>query len=113
MELACLDGAVLPLDEARIPVTDPGLLRGDGVFEGIRLYGGRPYALDEHLTRMTQSASNLRLPFSASDVEADVRALLAARDRGDGQLRVVVTRGGHRLVLFEPVPDYPPTISLG
>src|SRR5436305_1631902 len=55
MELAVLDGAVLPVAEARIPVTDEGLLRGDGVFEVVRLYGGRPYALDEHLARMTQS----------------------------------------------------------
>ncbi|HEY3019162.1 MAG TPA: aminotransferase class IV [Solirubrobacteraceae bacterium] len=113
MELACLDGAVLPVAEARIPVTDDGLLRGDGVFEVVRLYGGRPYALDEHLARMTRSAENLRLPFAAGDVEADVRALLDAAAPGDGLLRLVVTRGGHRLALLEPLPDYPPAISLG
>src|SRR3954468_16792561 len=113
MDLACLDGAVVPVDEARIPVTDPGLLRGDGVFEVIRLYGGRPYALNEHLARMTRSAENLRLPFDAAQVEADIRALLDAADPGDGQLRALVTRGGHRLELLEPVPSYPPTISLG
>ena len=113
MELACLDGAVLPVAEARIPVTDAGLLRGDGVFEVVRLYGGRPYALDEHLARMTRSADNLRLPFDASAVEADARALLDAAAPGDGLLRLVVTRGGHRLALLEPLPDYPPAISLG
>ena len=36
--------------EATVPITDDGLLRGDGVFEVVRLYGGIPYALDEHLT---------------------------------------------------------------
>src|SRR6058998_3339725 len=113
MELACLDGAVLPVAEARIPVTDAGLLRGDGVFEVVRLYGGRPYALDEHLARMTRSADNLRLPFDASAVEADTRALLDAAAPGDGLLRLVATRGGHRLALLEPLPDYPPAISLG
>src|SRR5436305_4130419 len=113
MELAALDGAVVPVAEARIPVTDEGLLRGDGVFEVVRLYGGRPYALDEHLARMTHSAANLRLPFDAGAVEADARALLDAAAPGDALLRLVVTRGGHRLALIEPAPDYPPTLALG
>src|SRR2546423_11090997 len=106
MDLACLDGAVLPVAEARIPVTDEGLLRGDGVFEVVRLYEGRPYALGEHLDRMVRSAQNLRLPFDRGAVEADARALLdAAAPRDDGMLRLVVTRGGHRLALLERLPD--------
>jgi branched-subunit amino acid aminotransferase/4-amino-4-deoxychorismate lyase len=113
MELACLDGTVVPVAEARVPVTDEGLLRGDGVFEVVRLYGGAPYALPEHLERMTRSAANLRLPFDAAAVESDARALLAAAEPGDALLRLVVTRGGHRLALLEPAPDYPPTVSLG
>jgi branched-chain amino acid aminotransferase len=113
MELACLDGTVVPLAEARIPVTDEGLLRGDGVFEVVRLYGGAPFALDEHIARMTTSAANLRLPFAAAAMEADARALLAAARPGDALLRLVVTRGGHRLALIEPPPSYPPTLSLG
>jgi branched-subunit amino acid aminotransferase/4-amino-4-deoxychorismate lyase len=113
MELACLDGTVVPVAEARIPVTDEGLLRGDGVFEVVRLYDGRPYALGEHLERMTRSAANLRLPFDAADVERDARALLEAAQPADALLRLVVTRGGHRLALLEPAPDYPPTIALG
>ena len=114
MELACLDGAVVPVAEARIPVTDEGLLRGDGVFEVVRLYGGRPYALGEHLERMVRSAQNLRLPFDRAAVESDARALLdAAAPRDDGMLRLVVTRGGRRIALIEPLPDAPPTLSLG
>src|SRR3954451_62878 len=108
MELACLDGAVVPVAEARIPVTDEGLLRGDGVFEVIRLYDGRPFALADHLARMTRSAANLRLPFDAAAVEADARALLDAARPGDALLRLVVTRGGHRLALLEAPPGYPP-----
>ena len=50
--LASVDGAIGPADEARIPVTDEGLLRGDGAFEAMRLYGGRPFALEEHLARL-------------------------------------------------------------
>src|SRR4051794_29865550 len=113
MELACVDGAVVPVADAAIPVTDEGLLRGDGVFEVLRLYGGRPYALDEHLTRMTRSAENLRLPFDRTAVEGDVRALLDAASPGDGLLRLVVTRGGRRIALLEPAPSYGPVLTLG
>jgi len=114
MELACLDGAVLPVAEALIPATDAGLLRGDGVFEVVRLYDMRPYALGEHLARMERSAANLRLPFDGAAVEADARALLeAAEPRAEGVLRLVVTRGGRRLALLEPLPETPPTLSLG
>src|SRR3954451_1565442 len=112
MELACLDGAVVPVAEARIPVTDPGLLRGDGVFEVIRLYGGRPYALAEHLARMTNSAANLPLAFEAADVEADVHTLLEAARPADALLRLVCTRGDHRLALLNPPPSYGPSVAL-
>src|SRR4051794_5134998 len=111
-QLACLDGTVVPLAEARIPVTDEGLLRGDGVFEVVRVYGGAPFALDEHLQRMTGSAASLRLPFAAADVEADAHKLLEASRPGDAILRLVVTRGGHRLALLEPPPSYGPSVSL-
>jgi branched-chain amino acid aminotransferase len=49
MPLAVIDGEVAEGQAATIPVTDEGLLRGDGVFEVIRLYDGKPWALDEHL----------------------------------------------------------------
>ena len=53
--LASLDGTIGPADEMRIPVTDEGLLRGDGAFEVMRLYGGRPFALADHLVRLRRS----------------------------------------------------------
>src|SRR3712207_4402465 len=97
--LAILDGTVMPAAEARIPATDEGLLRGDGVFEVIRLYGGRPFALDDHLERLERSARNLRLPLDLDAVRADVGALLERNAEGDAVVRVMVTRGGHRLGL--------------
>src|SRR5687768_7477095 len=112
MSLACLDGVVMPLAEATVPVTDEGLLRGDGVFEVLRLYGGRPFALDEHLERMRGSAANLRLPLDAEAVRADVQALLAQAAPGDALLRLVVTRGGHRIALLEAMPELAPSITL-
>jgi branched-chain amino acid aminotransferase len=110
--LAILDGRTMPAEEATIPATDEGLLRGDGVFEVVRIYGGRAFALDEHLVRMTNSARNLRLPFDATAVQADAEALLAEGSPGDCAMRLVVTRGGHRLGILEPLKALPDTIAL-
>jgi branched-chain amino acid aminotransferase len=110
--LAILDGEVMPPDEARIDVTDEGLLRGDGVFEVIRLYDGLPFALDDHLARMANSAQGLRLSFDAAALRADVDRLLAAGEHGDAVLRVLVTRGGRRIALIETLKEMPPTIAL-
>jgi branched-chain amino acid aminotransferase len=95
-----------------IPVTDEGLLRGDGVFEVIRLYAGRPFALDDHLTRMARSAANLRLPFDGEAMRADVEALLAAAQPGDEKIRLLVTRGGRRIAIIEALPEHLPSAAL-
>jgi branched-chain amino acid aminotransferase len=112
--LACLDGAVMPAADAVVPATDEGLLRGDGVFEVMRLYGGRPYALEEHLERLARSAHNLRLPLDLAAVRGDVARLLeaAAGEPDPGALRIVLTRGGRRLLLTEELPTHAPTIRL-
>jgi branched-chain amino acid aminotransferase len=112
--LACLDGAIAPAAETSISVTDDGLLRGDGVFEVIRLYGGRPFALAEHLDRLARSAANLRLALDSAAIKADAAKLLAAAgaESADGCLRIVVTRGGRRLLLTEPLPSHPGAIRL-
>src|SRR3954464_10021494 len=99
--LASLDGAVVGVAEARIPVTDEGLLRGDGVFEVIRLYDGRAFALDEHLRRMSRSAADPRLEIDAPALQAPPEALLAEAGAVDGALRLLVTRGGRRIGLVE------------
>jgi branched-chain amino acid aminotransferase len=110
--LGILDGTVMPAGEVHIPATDEGLLRGDGVFEVVRLYDGRPFALDDHLARMERSAANLRLPFDVGAVRGDIDALLEAGRPGDGVLRVLVTRGGRRIGFIEPMPVLPETMAL-
>jgi branched-subunit amino acid aminotransferase/4-amino-4-deoxychorismate lyase len=110
--LAVLDGQVLPADEAAIPVTDEGLLRGDGVFEVLRLYGGRPFALDDHLRRMARSAANLRLELDLGAVRSDMEALLAQAGPVDGALRFLVTRRGRRIGLVEPLRELPGPLAL-
>ena len=109
MWLASLDGNVSPVEEARIPITDEGLLRGDGAFEVIRLYEGRAFALRDHLDRLRRSCDGLRLPADHDALEAELAALLEASGPQDGLLRVVLTRGGRRIAIVEPLPERPPT----
>lgn len=112
--LASVDGALMLASSATIPATDEGLLRGDGVFEVIRVYDGQPFALDEHLRRLERSASNLRLPLDVEAVRTDARRLLSHAGTGSDHelLRIVVTRGGRRLLLTEPMPAQPEKIRL-
>jgi branched-chain amino acid aminotransferase len=92
--------------EAVIPASDDGLLRGDGVFEVIRLYAGRPFALDEHLNRLERSAAAIELTIEREPFEAEISALLAEFGEHEAQLRLVVTRGGQRLAFTENLPPY-------
>jgi len=106
--LASVDGAVMLASGATIPATDEGLLRGDGVFEVIRVYDGQPFALEEHLRRLERSASNVEA------VRADAWRLLAHAGTGPDHalLRIVITRGGRRLLLTEPMPREPDRVRL-
>ena len=110
--LAVLDGTVLPADEATIGVTDLGLLRGDGVFEVIKVYDGRPFALDDHLRRMATSAQNLRLEIDLNAVRADIAQLLDAAGPVSGAVRFLVSRGGRRIGLVEATPAERPPLAL-
>ncbi len=115
--LASLDGEIMAAAEATIPVTDEGLVRGDGVFEVIRVYDGQPYAMDAHLARMAHSAQNIRLPVDLEAVRADAYRLLAEAGTGpDHQcLRIMMTRGGRRILITEPmvtVPDDARVVSI-
>jgi branched-chain amino acid aminotransferase len=112
--LASLDGEIMPAAEAQIPATDEGLLRGDGVFEVVRVYEGRPYALEEHLERMRRSAERLRLAVDLESVRAEAHRLLARAGAAPEHeaLRIVLTRGGRRLLLTEPLPGHAGALSL-
>lgn len=109
-ELASLDGTVAPAAQTSIPILDEGFLRGDGVFEAIRVYAGRPFATVDHLDRLERSAKNLHLevPVPRSELESDVESLIAQRggDSFTGALRIVLTRGGRRLVMTEPLAEF-------
>src|SRR5262249_15559060 len=105
-----LDGVVAPAAETSIPILDEGFLRGDGVFEAIRVYAGRPFATIDHLDRLERSAKNLHLDMTVprAELEADIENLIGRRgaEGFTGALRIVLTRGGRRLVMTEPIAEF-------
>jgi branched-chain amino acid aminotransferase len=90
-----IDGTYYDQAEARISVFDHGLLYGDGVFEGIRIYHGRVFKLAEHIDRLYQSASaiSLQIPMSKGEMEAAVIEAVKVNAKEDGYIRLIVTRG--------------------
>jgi branched-chain amino acid aminotransferase len=111
-ELASVDGGIAPVAEATVPLKDDGLYRGDGAFEVIRLYAGRPFALADHLDRLERSAASIELTIDRAALEREIETLLAQFGSEDGQLRIVVTRGGRRIAVTEPLPPRAETIRL-
>ncbi len=111
-ELASVDGTISPTAEAMVPLKDDGLYRGDGAFEVIRLYAGRPFALIDHLDRLQRSSAAIELEFDRAALEREIGALLAELGDADGQLRLIVTRGGRRLAMTEPIPVHAETVSV-
>ena len=105
-----LDGKFVDAAEARISVFDHGLLYGDGVFEGIRIYQGNIFRLDEHLERLEQSAKAilLSLPWSRAEIAGFTCETCRQNGLADGYIRLVVTRGVGDLGLSPwlcPVPS--------
>jgi branched-chain amino acid aminotransferase len=111
-ELAAVDGRISPTAEATIGLKDDGLYRGDGAFEVIRLYEGKPFALVDHLDRLQRSAEAIEMEFDRAALEAEIEALLSAVGAIEGQLRLIVTRGGRRIAATEPIPAHPETLGL-
>jgi branched-chain amino acid aminotransferase len=131
-----IDGVIVPPDEARVSVFDRGFLYGDSVFEVLRTYGGVPFALGEHLTRLRRSGERvfIAMPVDPATLGAEVeRAVRASRQDGtsaasaaaqpapaESYVRIVVTRGSGpmgldpdlagaplRVIVVEPVSPPP------
>ena len=90
-----LDGKLVDREDARITVFDHGLLYGDGVFEGIRVYNGKVFELAAHIRRLCESAKAIRLDMAIgmTGLADAVTETVSANGITDGYVRLVVTRG--------------------
>jgi branched-chain amino acid aminotransferase len=109
---AAVGGRLCAVGEATVSVSDEGLLRGDGAFEFVRVYSGHPFALAEHLGRLERTCATVRLDCDREQIERDIDAVVGALGPQDYHLRVVLTRGGSRVVLAEPVSPLPDNLRL-
>ncbi|OGN75338.1 MAG: branched-chain-amino-acid transaminase [Chloroflexi bacterium GWB2_49_20] len=90
-----LDGRMVKGADASVSVWDHGLLYGDGIYEGIRVYGGRIFKLEAHLARLFDSARAIQLamPLTPEQFAGAIIATLRANNLKDAHIRPVVTRG--------------------
>jgi branched-chain amino acid aminotransferase len=90
-----VNGSFVPADQATLPVNDLSIVRGYGVFDYSRSYGGKPFKLHEHILRLERSANaiDLRLPWSTAELEQIVQATFDRNDYPDAGIRIVVTGG--------------------
>lgn len=107
-QLAYYDGAFLPLDTYAVHLEDRGFQFGDGVFETIRVYGGKCFALEEHLERYRRSMRELAIPITDADAElvGVFYELIEKAEIADGVIYFQLTRG------TSPRSYLPPKINL-
>lgn len=100
--------------DAKVSVFDHGLLYGDGVFEGIRVYSGKVFLHDEHLSRLYESATAIRLtiPMAVPALKQAVEQTVAANAIQDGYIRLVITRGAGGLGLDIRKTSHPQVIII-
>ncbi|MCX7665563.1 MAG: branched-chain-amino-acid transaminase [Gemmataceae bacterium] len=93
--LIYINGKLFPKEEAKVSVYDHGLLYGDGVFEGIRVYSGKVFRHEQHIERLYESAKAiaLEIPMSPAEMIKAVEDTVKANNRTDGYIRLVITRG--------------------
>lgn len=109
-----MNGKMVPENQAKVSVFDHGLLYGDGVFEGIRVYNGRVFMLDEHIDRLWRSAKaiTLKVPMGKKEMADAVVSSCKANRIRDGYVRLVVTRGVGTLGLNPYVCKRPQVIII-
>jgi branched-chain amino acid aminotransferase len=92
---ASVNGEITPAEQARVSVLDNGFTFGDGVYETLRTYGGRPFHLGRHLERLRRSAQRLAIAIPSGDdaLARDLDALLLRAANAESYIRIIVTRG--------------------
>jgi branched-chain amino acid aminotransferase len=103
-----IDGRMVPAGHVARVALDDGLVRGDGVFEGMRIYGRRPRTPGMHLDRLARSAGALGLGLDRALLEDELAEFCRATASPDCAVRLIVTRSGQRVWREEPIPPEPP-----
>jgi len=108
-----INGELVDKQDAKISVFDHGLLYGDGVFEGIRVYKGKVFRCKEHVDRLFNSAKAiaLRIPMTKQEVTEAIHRTVAANGRPNAYVRIVVTRGAGTLGL-DPTKCHDPQVII-
>ena len=108
--LACLNGDIMPVEEAKVPVWDRGFLFGDSVYEVFRLYGGKVWLHDEHHERLRLSLSKMHFePVDPARLDARILATIEASGVLEGIVYIQITRGVAPRAHAFPNPPVPPT----
>lgn len=114
MSKVWINGELCDKSEAKVSVFDHGFLYGDGVFEGIRVYGGKVFRIREHLERLYESARHilLEIPLNREQMTQAVLDAVKANAKHDGYIRLVVTRGAGSLGLDPQKCSHPQVIII-
>ena len=109
-----INGEYFDRENAKVSVYDHGLLYGDGVFEGMRIYGGQVFRLRDHLVRLYESAAAIALsiPITIDEMSRATEETVAKNELADGYIRLLVTRGGNQLGLDPFRCDNPQVIII-
>ena len=107
-----LDGAIAATGS--VSVLDRGFLYGDNVYEVVRTFGGRPFALQEHLERLRQSAAYLymEIPWSDAHIHTEVDKTLQQASNPESYVRIVVTRGAEADISLQPGDELQPHLVI-
>jgi len=94
-DMVFLNGEILPIEQAKIPVLDRGFIFGDGIYELVPVYSRVPFRLEEHLTRLERSLREVRIknPYTRAEWRDVIQRLIAAQPFEDQGLYFQVTRG--------------------
>lgn len=108
--LVLIDGRPMAPEAAKVSVFDRGFLYGDSVFETLRTYGGRPFALERHLRRLAESASRvfIELPVGLEQLGREVQSAVVGAGNAESYVRLTLTRGvGESLGLDPALSRHP------
>lgn len=106
-----INGRIVGEDQFCIRAGDRGMLYGDGLFETVRLYRGKPFVLEQHCARLKDGCTKLNISYPEKEIESGIKQVLENAGHLDGSLRITVTRGESSRGILPP-SDTSPTVII-